>query len=135
MLISSILLLIASLLTAFLSTPDADEPNYAALVPLFLIGASYSLYGPIIDSIVPYMVPFNMLGTAFGMHSISYSVGLFVSPLIAGKTLETDKDNGYFWTMMYFAGLQCICCLANVLLYVDDHKNREGILSKAVDQR
>ena len=105
MLTASILLLTACILTAFLSTPDSTDPNYAVLAPLLLVGASYSFYGPIIDSIVPYTVPINMIGTAFGMHAVSYSIGMFFSPLIAGQTLETDKDNGYFWTMIYFAGV------------------------------
>ena len=32
--------------------------------------------------------------------------------------------------MIYFAGLQVICTLVNVIIYVDDRANRGGVLSK-----
>ena len=127
---SSAVLLIACLLTGFLSSTEPGNPNYYVFIPLILLGISYSFYGPIQDSTVPYIVPANMLGTAFGINAVLYNVGMFVSPLIAGQTLETGKKNGYFWTMFYFSALQVICTILNVWVYFDDLKNRGGALSK-----
>ena len=85
-----------------------------------MLGISYTFYGPIQDSVVSYNVPANMLGTGFGLNSIFFNFGMFVSPLIAGQTLKTSRKNGYFWTMIYFVVLQCICTIINIWIYFDD---------------
>ena len=44
--------------------------------------------------------------------------------------METPKQDGYFWLMMYFSFLACIGIVMNVWLYIDDIKNRDGILDR-----
>ena len=120
MVAASVLLIATCLITAFLPVSNPNDPNYIVILPLLFLGISYSFYGPIQDSVVSYIVPANMLGTAFGINAVIYNVGMFGSPLIAGETLKTDKKNGYFWTMMYFTGLLIISTIVNVIIYIDD---------------
>ena len=35
---------------------------------------------------------------------------------------------------MYFVGMQCICTVVNIIIYIDDKKNRGGVLAKASAQ-
>ena len=60
------------------------------------------------------------------------NIGLTISPLIASVCLNTEKQQGYFWLMMYFSMLSCCGIVFNVWLYFDDIRNRGGILD-AID--
>ena len=71
-----------------------------------------------------------MIGTAFGCCIALQNVGMFLSPLIAGQTLKTEKEDGYYWTLWYFAALALICTLINVWVYIDDKKNRGSALER-----
>lgn len=54
-----------------------------------------------------------------------------LSPLCAGALLEhTDRDDGYFWYLIYFIFLGCIGLCLNLVLYFDDLKNRGGVLNR-----
>ena len=54
-----------------------------------------------------------------------------LSPLAAGALLEhTEKDDGYFWYLVYFEVLGGIGLCLNLLLYFDDIKNRGGVLNR-----
>ena len=72
-----------------------------------------------------------MLATAFGLNSVFFNLGMFVSPLIVGQTLKTTNLDGYLWTMIYFSCLSIVCILINIVLYWDDKTRRGGLLSKA----
>ena len=54
---------------------------------------------------------------------------MFLSPLVAGETLKTDKENGYYWTVWYFAACALVCTLINIWVYIDDTTLRGGVLS------
>ena len=54
---------------------------------------------------------------------------MFLSPLVAGETLKTDKENGYYWTVWYFAACALVCTLINIWVYIDDISLRGGALS------
>ena len=71
-----------------------------------------------------------MIGTAFGLCIAFQNFGMFLSPLIAGQTLKTAKDDGYYWTLWYFAALALVCTLINIWVYIDDRKLRGGALDK-----
>ena len=58
------------------------------------------------------------------------NIGLTISPLLAALCLNTEKDGGYFWLMIYFCALSLIGLCINIWLYVDDIKYRGGILDK-----
>lgn len=73
------------------------------------------------------------MGTAYGLTTAVQNIGLTIGPLICAQLLKTDKEQGYFWLMMYFSLLAIIGIFVNVWLYIDDIKNRKGILN-AVDE-
>ena len=58
------------------------------------------------------------------------NIGLTVSPIIAGYTLKTKRDQGYFWYFIFFDILAIIGTVLNVWLYFDDINKRKGILNK-----
>lgn len=58
------------------------------------------------------------------------NLGLTISPLIAGAILKSKETQGYFWFLTYFDVLALIGIVLNVWLYVDDLKNRGGILNR-----
>ena len=60
------------------------------------------------------------------------NIGLTISPWVSAQCLKTSKQDGYFWLMMYYSGLACVGIVFNVWLYIDDLRNRGGILD-AVD--
>ena len=60
------------------------------------------------------------------------NIGLTISPWVSAQCLKTDKQDGYFWLMMYYCALACCGIVFNVWLYFDDLRNRDGILD-AVD--
>ena len=108
------------------------DPNYMMIIPLSLLGVGYSVYAAALWGCIPYTVPARLIGTAYGICTAIQNIGLTVSPLIGAACLNTEKQQGYFWLMMYFSILACIGIVFNVWLYIDDKANRNGILN-AID--
>ena len=113
--------------------PDDDkvgDPNYAMLIPLSLLGVGYSVYAAALWGCIPYTVQPKLIGSAFGLCTAIQNIGLTISPLIASAILTTERQGGYFWYMIYFCVLCVIGFFVNVWLYIDDIKNRGGVLDK-----
>lgn len=130
---SSILIFAASAVTIFISPvpkEEVDNPNYAMLIPLFLLGVGYSVYAAALWGCIPYTVAPKLIGSAFGLTTAIQNIGLTISPLIGSALLNTEKEDGYFWYLIYFCFLSAIGFCLNVWLYIDDLKNRGGILDK-----
>ena len=108
------------------------DPNYLCVLPLVLLGIGYSVYAAALWGCIPYTVPARLIGTAYGLCTAVQNIGLTISPLISGVLLNTKREQGYFWLMMYFSFLACCGIVINLWLYVDDLKNHGGILD-AVD--
>ena len=124
------LVLLAVLTTMVIPASDTD-PEYLCLVPLILLGVGYSVYAAALWGCIPYTVPARLVGTAYGLCTAIQNIGLTISPLVGGFILDnTKKEDGYFWLMVYFAFLACCGIVFNVWLYIDDLKNRDGILDK-----
>ena len=100
------------------------------LLPLFLLGLGFSVYAAALWGCIPYTVQPKMTGSAFGMCTAVLNIGLTISPLLAAQCLDTEKDGGYFWLMVYFCVLSLIGLGINIWLYIDDIRNRGGILDK-----
>ncbi len=130
---SSVLILLACVVTMLIPAADAgDGPQYLCLIPLILLGIGYSVYAAALWGCIPYTVPAKLVGTAYGLCTAIQNIGLTISPIIAAKCLNSEKQQGYFAMMMYFSFLACCGIVFNVWLYFDDLKNRGGILD-AVD--
>lgn len=129
---SSVFILLACIITTLISPSEDGDPNYVCLIPLILLGIGYSVYAAALWGCIPYTVPSRLIGTAYGLCTAVQNIGLTISPLISSACLETKKQDGYFWLMMYFSVLACCGIFFNVWLYFDDIRNRGGILD-AVD--
>ena len=106
------------------------ETNYAIFIPLIFLGVGYSVYAAALWGGIPYTCEPKQVGTAFGMCTAVQNIGLTISPLIAGPLLKYQRGGGYFWYLMYFCVLAAIGVCLNVWLYIDDIKNRGGLLDK-----
>lgn len=128
---SSVLILIACIVTTLIPAADGpNDPNYLTLIPLTLLGVGYSVYAAALWGCIPYTVPARLVGTAYGICTSVQNIGLTISPLVSSACLNTSKEDGYFALMMYFSGLACVGIVFNVWLYIDDLRNRGGILDK-----
>ena len=117
-------------MTIFVEPRAEGNPNYVMVVPLSLLGVGYSVYAAALWGCIPYTVQPKLIGSAFGLCTAIQNIGLSISPLIASACLNTEKEDGYFWYLVYFCALCVVGFLINLLLYVDDITNRGGVLDK-----
>lgn len=127
---SSVFILLACIITMLIPPADPGNPQYLVLIPLILLGLGYSVYAAALWGCIPYTVPARLIGTAYGLTTAVQNIGLTISPLISSVCLNTTKQQGYFWLMMYFSMLAIVGIFLNVWLYMDDIKNRGGVLDK-----
>lgn len=130
---SSVLIFLASAITIIIPA-QTDSPQYLCLIPLILLGVGYSVYAAALWGCIPYTVPARLVGTAYGLTTAIQNIGLTISPYVGGVLLDkTSKEDGYFWLMIYFCFLAVIGIILNVWLYLDDLRNRDGILDRVDD--
>merc|ERR1711862_260030 len=121
---------LACIFTQFIPTTAKGEMQGLIFIPLVLLGFGYSVYAAAMWGSVPYTCEPKQIATAYGLCTAIQNIGMTISPLIAGSLLEhTSKDDGYFWYITYFEVLGTIGICLNILLYVDDLKNRGGVLN------
>ena len=97
---------------------------YEGLVPMIMIGVSYSIYGAALWPTIPIVVKEEYLGTAFGVAIAIQNAGLAFSPNIVGL-IKTYTD-GYSMVSLFFIIIAIIGILSGVVLYyinIRDHKN------------
>lgn len=127
---SSVLILLACIVTILTPATEPKDPQWLCLVPLVLLGIGYSVYAAALWGCIPYTVPPRLVGTAYGMCTAVQNIGLTISPFLSAQCLKTSKQDGYFWLMMYYSLLGVIGIFFNCWLYFDDLRNRGGILDK-----
>ena len=135
-LISNVLVLAACITTIFVPASKPGEAQYLIFVPLCLLGFGYSIYASALWGCIPYTVPPDVIGTAFGLTTSIQIIGLTISPLLASVFLAWghgeagDDSKNYDAMMVYFSILAIIGIGINLWLYLDDIRNRDGILDK-----
>ena len=105
------------------------------MYPLVLTGIGYSIYAAAIWGSIPYVVPQNTVGTAFGIATAIQNIGLVISPTIVGQIKDTTmyKDHGYFYVNMFFVLINIIGLALNAALYYIDINENNGVLDKVED--
>jgi MFS family permease len=63
--------------------PDCDQ-CWESVVPLVMLGISYTTYAVVMWGSLPYMVEARLLGTAFGICTTFQNLGTLVAPPIIG---------------------------------------------------
>ena len=79
------------------------------LIPMLLLGISYSVVPPILWGSVDLMVPMHILGTAMGVLSFLQMLGVALTQIAVGYLREYS---GYTSMLLFFAGLATLgtCC-------------------------
>ena len=95
-LLGSIIMMIAHVIA--LITPDCDyqvDSCAISLVPLILLGLSYTTYAVVLWGSLPYMVEARLLGTAFGVCTTFQNLGTVIAPPLLGWITEETADLDY----------------------------------------
>jgi len=96
------------------------------VIPMIMIGVSFSLVPAALWPIIPIMVEERRLGTAFGMMTCIQNIGLTIFPFLAGKV--RDLSGGQFTnTMIMFACLGFVGLVFSLLLKSADKRENVGI--------
>ena len=132
--LSSVISVIMCIYTALMKVHPENSPNpdWFVLIPLIGMGISYSIYASALWGSIPYVVQPKTIGSAFGVTTALQNAGLTLSPFIIGFELDAskDKENLYFSTMLTLAAFATIGLITNIWLYLDDIKNRGGVLNE-----
>lgn len=78
----------ASLVLAVLAFLDLAHTG-VLLVAVFLIGAGYAFTKPATQALLPELVPPHALSDAVSVHSLQFTLGLAIGPVLAGVVLGT----------------------------------------------
>jgi len=72
-----------------------EDACYTALIPLILLGFSFSLFTSVIMSSVPLTVEMNVIGTAFGLMGVFQNFALSLFPMITGVIYEISGEDEF----------------------------------------
>jgi nitrate/nitrite transporter NarK len=78
---SSFVMIIAFAISANLPATDGSRLE---TIPLVLVGVAYSIYCAAIWGSIPYAVPAQSVGTAFGICTAIQNIGLVIAPTLVG---------------------------------------------------
>jgi MFS family permease len=133
--ISSLLVVVSCLLTAYLIRLNYTSENYTCLIPLILLGLAYSIYASSLWPSIPLVVKPFMLGTAFGLVTSVQQIGLTIAPYVVGVLLHDSMSAeyphyGFVNEQLFLASLAFLGFLCNIWLYYDDKHKRGGMINK-----
>ncbi|CAD8202056.1 unnamed protein product [Paramecium pentaurelia] len=123
MILTSLLFIISHLLFAIIPTPEDGSPQFAAVVPLFLLGVSYAFYSCVMIPCVQYLVDQRIMGTAFGLMGLFESIGACIFPLVSSQIYNTNGD--YRQVGFFYMGIGCVNLIFVLTLYFVDKKGSE----------
>ena len=126
---SSILLCFAHFL--LIAMPSCEE-CYEGLLPLILIGISYSIYAAALWPMIPIVVKEEYLGTAFGVAIAIQNAGWGFGPNIVG--LLQSYDPSYNSTLIFFMLVSTFGVLCDIFLYFVSKKYHGNALQLPSDQ-
>jgi nitrate/nitrite transporter NarK len=97
-------------------------------VTLAILGTSYAIYSSAMWPSIAYVVPENVLGSAYGIATSIQNFGLFAFPLVVGSV--RDASPSYKNVEIFFALIGLIGLVVGVVLNVVDYRNG-GKLNKS----
>jgi nitrate/nitrite transporter NarK len=101
--------------------------NIPPIIPMVVLGLSFSLVPAALWPSVPLMVKDNQLGTAYGVISMVQNIGLALFPFLAGRI--RDITGSYKPTMIMFSSLGVLGVIFAVWLKILERKGG-GYLEK-----
>lgn len=94
--------------------------NIPPLIPMIVLGLSFSLVPAALWPAIPLMVKEKQIGTAYGLIAMIQNIGLFVFPLAVGRIRDTLGS--YNPAMIMFAGLGVLGFIFAVWLKIIEAK-------------
>lgn len=115
-----------------LCLPDCER-CWVSLLPLIILGLSYTTYAVVLWGALPYMVEARALGTAFGICTMFQNLGTVIAPptigLIQGKTASlAHSEYGYAYVELFFIAISILAFCFNFGVYLYDKLKRENLL-------
>ena len=98
-----------------------------SLVPLVLLGLSYTIYAVVLWGSLPYMVEARVLGTAFGICTTFQNLGTVIAPPVLAYFLG-EKTKSFIYADIFFLVNSLLALMFNLLIYCYDKSNRDNLL-------
>jgi nitrate/nitrite transporter NarK len=96
--ISTFCLALCHLLFIIIPSSTAEAPSYLGLIPIILMGLTYSIYVAALWPMVPLVVKPQVVGSAYGLCTAVQNIGLALGPLMVGALTFTQKGpDAYIW--------------------------------------
>ncbi|KAJ0181914.1 hypothetical protein K1T71_002636 [Dendrolimus kikuchii] len=100
-------------------------------IGVITLGISYSLLASCLWPLVPFIVPENQLGTAYGICQAVQNLGLGAVMIMAGAIVD---QYGYLMLEMFFLSCLFVSLIAAVLIYIMDSAS-DGVLNMSPSMR
>ncbi len=94
--------------------------NIPPIIPMIVLGLSFSLVPAALWPAIPLMVKEKQLGTAYGLIAMIQNIGLFIFPLAVGRIRDTLGS--YNPAMIMFASLGILGFIFAVWLKIIEAK-------------
>ena len=98
------------------------------VLPLILLGVTYSLFAAVIWPSISIVVNQNDIGFAYGVTTALQNMGMAVNPVIVAGILI--YSNNYYWCLMYFGLFGLIAVVLGVVLLHINNTSYDNVLSK-----
>jgi len=117
-------------------TPPGIQDD-SVVIPLVLMGVGYSVYACALWGSIPYTVPENLLGSAFGMCTAVQNTGLTLTPLLLAYIQSISKTQTVYndLSLSFLSAIGVCGFCVNLWLYIDDINNRGGVLNNVAKKK
>ena len=126
------LMLVAHVIQLFILPMECsqDDPCYVSMIPLILLGVSYTTYAVVLYGSLPYLVEARTLGTAFGICTVFQNLGTVIAPPVLGYIQNNTKDinDGYTWVEVFFTVVSLISVICIIIVQRIDKSQRGNLL-------
>lgn len=120
----------------FIFIPSTNDKTYWGIIPIILMGLTYSIYVAALWPMVPLVVEANVVGSAYGLCTAIQNIGLALGPLMVGALTfkGDDPDNpdpdAYIWVNVSLGSFALLGVLSSIGLLISDKLYYKGILQK-----
>lgn len=119
--------LITLALASFMAIPDCSG-CYWGIFGFGLLGLGFAIYASVIWPSVPFTVPEQSSGTAFGVVTSFQNTGMFAGPLMVGVIVDgTTFQHGYFWALMLLVTCGILGLFTCLALWWVDYKSGNSL--------
>lgn len=119
---ASILIMISHIFFMWFSIPKDSGESYWWILPICLLGISYSIFVVALWPLIPLVVKPSAIGTAFGISSSITNLGTAFGTFLS-QVIVSNSDNGHFlWANFFFLICGFISASLSAVLYYFDNK-------------